>query len=56
MSVQVCPKCSGQGHVLKPPYVPGDQPSWVATNTATYVCRICLGSGLAPAEPGESEQ
>ncbi len=43
---QTCPKCGGQGHVGKPPYIAGDQHSWVTGNTGGYECPVCHGSGM----------
>lgn len=42
-SLQLCPKCNGQGIVAKPPYVPGDVSEWSATTIANYVCNVCNG-------------
>lgn len=41
--VCVCPKCSGQGIVSKPPYVPGDVHQWTSSS-ATFVCDLCNGT------------
>ena len=46
--MQLCPKCHGQGHVAKPPWVPGDIATWPATTTSTYRCPICTGKGYVP--------
>ncbi len=51
---QLCPKCSGQGHVNKPPYIAGDQHSWVAGNTGGYQCPVCAGRGMV-ALAGDAE-
>lgn len=40
---QTCPKCGGQGYVNKPPYIAGDQESWVANNTGGFKCPVCHG-------------
>jgi len=39
---QLCPKCSGQGTVTKPPYVPGDVDGWITSQSA-WTCDICNG-------------
>lgn len=44
--VQLCPKCDGQGHVSKPPWVPGDQDGWMSTSTTSYPCLLCGGTGV----------
>lgn len=41
-----CPVCNGQGTVVRPPYVPGDQLTWVDTSTAPYPCKVCNGKGI----------
>ena len=42
-----CPTCHGSGTVSKPPWIAGDQETWVA-NTAwnLYSCPSCNGSGV----------
>jgi hypothetical protein len=42
-NVHLCPKCGGQGIVTKPPWLPGDVPSWVSHTTAPYKCNLCEG-------------
>jgi ssDNA-binding Zn-finger/Zn-ribbon topoisomerase 1 len=44
-TVVLCPKCGGQKHVQKPPYIAGDQHSWVANNTGGFTCPVCNGTG-----------
>lgn len=55
MTVTLCPKCGGQKHVSKPPWVPGDQAEWMGAGTETYPCTVCGGTGLVdvytPSEP-----
>lgn len=41
-----CPVCNGHGTVSRPPWVAGDQPSWVDTGTTPYSCPACQGKGL----------
>lgn len=36
--------CKGQGIVSKPPWVSGDQETWVSNQTQ-YVCKMCNGDG-----------
>ena len=43
--LHLCPKCGGQGHVNKPPWIAGDQPTWMSTNTGGYTCPVCHGIG-----------
>ncbi len=40
-----CPVCDGQGTVSRPPWVAGDQPTWIDTQTAPYPCKACHGKG-----------
>lgn len=52
--VVLCPKCGGQGHVAKPPWVPGDVHTWVSAGVTSYPCRVCSGIGVlgwAPPAP-----
>ena len=42
---QKCPVCDGQGHVGKPPYVSGDQQTWVSNKTS-HTCHVCGGKGI----------
>lgn len=53
---QACPVCHGQGFLNKPPWVAGDQHSWLASNTQTYTCQACNGGGMVerPAAPHDS--
>lgn len=48
---QKCPRCDGQGHTAKPPWVPGDIPTWDATNTRGYTCPACGGAGVLSPPP-----
>ena len=41
-----CPVCNGAGTVSRPPWVPGDQQTWVGNSTGGYHCNACNGSGL----------
>ncbi len=38
-----CPVCDGQGIVIKPPWVAGDQDTWMASSTVTHTCHKCDG-------------
>lgn len=42
---QKCPVCDGQGHLNKPPHVPGDQATWLSGTTASWPCKRCDGTG-----------
>lgn len=46
MTLHICPKCSGQGHVLMPPWVAGDQLTYSTADVKTYDCPACGGSGI----------
>jgi len=39
---QLCPKCSGQGIVSKPPHITGDQNEWTGCEIS-YQCNLCEG-------------
>lgn len=39
----LCPKCDGQGRVSRPPWIPGDQPTWSSPGIHTYPCNLCNG-------------
>lgn len=41
-----CPVCTGQGKVNKPPYVAGDQETWVSNSAGPWPCQACNGSGI----------
>lgn len=41
-----CPVCDGAGHTARPPWVPGDQPTWMSSGYETHPCRACDGSGI----------
>lgn len=43
MTVQLCPKCNGQGTVAKPPWIPGDVHTWNSGTTTPYRCNLCDG-------------
>lgn len=47
----LCPKCEGQKHVAKPPWVPGDVREWPANDTRSYPCPLCGGRGYVETEP-----
>ena len=46
MVVYKCPVCGGQGEVNKPPWVAGDQETWVSTSSGPYLCQACNGQGI----------
>lgn len=41
---QLCPKCKGQGIVSRPPWLPGDQNTWVSSDTKSHTCNLCNGT------------
>lgn len=41
-----CPTCHGQKTVQKPPWIAGDQGTWVASNLNLYPCPTCDASGI----------
>jgi len=43
---QKCPVCEGTGLVTRPPWVAGDQPTWVDSSCGPYPCKACKGTGL----------
>ena len=52
-----CPRCDGQGHTHRPPWVAGDAEGWSSTTTNTHPCPPCNGTGILwPAAPGEKER
>lgn len=51
---QLCPRCDGQGHTYRPPWVPGDQPTWTSNTTGSHRCPPCNGTGLVR-RPGNEE-
>ena len=42
---ELCPKCSGQGTVNKPPHISGDQSTWVSGGSQ-YMCDVCNGTKI----------
>lgn len=50
-----CPVCDGQGIVSKPPWVAGDQVTWVSGGVTTYPCPACAGAKVlwTKEEPNE---
>lgn len=56
MSPLKCPVCDGQGHLNKPPWVAGDQATWVSVDIRTYECHACQGRGwLRELSPQDEE-
>lgn len=53
VQIVLCPKCQGQKHVNKPPWVAGDQHTWTSSTTGTYPCPVCDERGylVVNAEP-----
>lgn len=56
---QKCPKCDGQGTVLKPPYLAGEIQHWTSSDTQ-HQCSVCKGkkiiniiTGLPPTDNGK---
>lgn len=45
MKAQICPKCSGQGTVSKPPWISGDVFVWSSMATS-FLCDVCHGSKI----------
>ena len=45
-TAHACPTCTGTGLVSRPPHIPGDVPSWTASDSRSYPCRACSGSGI----------
>ena len=41
---QKCPKCDGQGTVLRPSWIDGDVKTWIDTCTGGHICNLCNGS------------
>lgn len=41
-----CPVCNGAGKVQRPPYVAGDQCSWISSGGELYPCPPCKGTGI----------
>lgn len=41
-----CPVCNGAGTVSRPPWIAGDQETWVAGEVGAYPCRACAGKGV----------
>jgi hypothetical protein len=48
-----CPVCDGAGHVSRPPWVAGDQNTWIASDVATHSCHACSGTGIVWSPDGE---
>ena len=48
-----CPVCDGTGLVSKPPWIAGDQQTWVSSSTGPWPCKACDGTGIvwANADP-----
>lgn len=44
---QLCPKCNGQGTVLKPSHVAGDVYQW-SSSSAVFRCDVCEGVKIIP--------
>ncbi len=42
-----CPTCGGHKTVQKPPWIAGDQQTWLASNAHEfYSCPSCEGTGI----------
>jgi len=41
-----CPVCNGHKTVSKPPWIAGDQETWLASNSEPYPCKACEGTGI----------
>lgn len=55
MTPHKCPACDGTGLRIRPPWVAGDQVSWVSSGTGPYPCAPCNGTGLLWAWDGTWE-
>jgi hypothetical protein len=49
MSMQLCPKCNGQGIVSRPPWIPSDQTTWMSHTLGPYQCNVCNGAKVIEA-------
>ena len=50
-----CPVCGGYGTVSKPSSVAGDQRTWSSSDTTSYPCPACDGTGILWEQGGEDE-
>ena len=41
-----CPVCQGCGTVSRPPWIAGDQETWVSSSAEIFPCKACGGTGL----------
>lgn len=41
-----CPTCCGHKTVQKPPWIAGDQQTWVSSDYTPYPCPSCNGTGI----------
>ena len=46
MTPHKCPLCDGAGTVSRPPWVAGDQNTWVGSGNVTWPCRAGEGTSL----------
>jgi len=53
--IQKCPVCDGTGLVSRPPWIAGDQESWVSSTTTPYPCKRCGGIGTIDSTPPKPE-
>lgn len=47
-TMQICPKCQGQGIVSKPPWIAGDQTTWDDSTSTSHQCNVCKGNKIIP--------
>lgn len=51
MMPHTCPVCNGAGTVQRPPWVAGDQSTWVSASTAPHPCKACNATGIILEKP-----
>jgi len=51
-----CPVCNGFGTVSKPPWVAGDQETWLSSSCEPYPCKACNGTGIIWEKEGNKEE
>ncbi len=49
---QTCPKCNGQGTLLTPPYIAGDQLTFISGTFELFACNVCNGKMIISRETG----
>ena len=51
MNPHKCPVCDGSGSVSRPPWVAGDQQTWVTSGEMSFPCNACYGTGVLSSDP-----